>query len=681
MNYLRLLFCLCAGLFLLVSPILAQETSKDTTSTPLYQPNIEELSQLKRRTQNEATVSVAGFQTTTLRESPGIVTLITQEEILNSGAKDLLDVLRTVPGFDVAYDVAPLLTIRGSNSSEAKMLFTIDGVMMNSIAFGGIYPVMRYPLHNIDRIEIIRGAGSAQYGGMAGLAVINIISKKAKNNFEGGATATVGLADGGLMRNYFEGWGATKLANGVEIDLNVLQIAGKFNNRIDEENGLYTGRVNTKDKIQTTNSYWNFGLRYKKLTMRYINSTVRNRLVHIGDAVLSANDNFFQASYDTDLGSKLTFHSKFSWQQQTPNNFTNIPRQNLVDTTKLNVLGLFNTIDDRYGFKNYLAYQLKDNLSLTAGGEVLYDYVIYTTSRRFKTGDISANYLGLAGFAEVNFTSKYANITAGARYERYGNITPVVVPRLAITKAFEKFHFKALYSQAFKNPTLFNIEFAEKGIGNIEPERFSLIEFEIGWRPRSNLQLSTNVYYSQIQNFITRKDGLDNSGNGTASYENLGNTATRGVEAELRWQPKWGYVNLGYSFYNVVETASFLKLPRVSGVFPGVSSQKANLQVFVKILPKWNAHLSAMYINNKFRINKTGGDVREPLIMPREIHINLYTQVNDVIFKNFALGLGCFNLLDGNYRITSWKADVSSLIDMPWQGREVYVKLVYRIKN
>ena len=50
-------------------------------------------------------VAVSSKNGLTTRETPGIITLITSEEIQNSGARDLTDVLRLVPGFDVLQDL------------------------------------------------------------------------------------------------------------------------------------------------------------------------------------------------------------------------------------------------------------------------------------------------------------------------------------------------------------------------------------------------------------------------------------------------------------------------------------------------------------------------------------------------------------------------------------------------
>lgn len=656
-------------------------TTTDSTNSPFYQPTLDELTQIKRKNQTEATVSVAGFQSTTLRESPGIVTLITSEEIQNQGAKDLSDVLRNVPGFDLAFDVFPVNTIRGNSASEAKLLLLIDGHQMNDIAIGASDLFMRYPLSNIDRIEIIRGAGSAQYGGMAGLAVINIITKKAKNNFEGGASSVIGVADGGIMRRNFEGWVLTKLNNNVEIDLSAASIEGKWTNVNDRINGLYFGPVNNRDTEHASSSYWNFGLRYKKIELRYLNANSYSRLTLLGMAKILNVNHFLSAAYRIDINAKTVLHTKINWKRQTPNNFLDVPPQVLGDTTKLRALELFNTVNERYSTNNYLLHKFSEKITATAGMELYYDYAKYTNGFVFKDGQSSLGFTGLAGFAEVNFTSQYANVTLGARYEKYANITPIIVPRLAITKAFEKYHFKALYTEAFKNPTVFNIEFAKNGVGNINPEKFRLIEFEMGWKPRPNFQITANIYDVRISEYITRQDILNNVGQAVGSFVNLGNSGTQGVEAELKWQPKWGTLTAGYSFYRVTDMNENFKLPRISTVLPGVPAQKFTLQGFVKVTSKWTFSPNIIYFNNKFKLSDINQSMTEPQEYAGELHINLYTQYNDFIFKNLSIGLGCFNLLDGNYRILPWKRDVSANITMPWQGREFYVRLLYNLKN
>jgi outer membrane receptor protein involved in Fe transport len=115
----------------------------------------------------------------TSRESPSILSVITEEEIRNSGARDIIDVLRMVPGVNFSYDVDGVIGIsfRGMWANEGKMLIMVDGQEMNELVYNTIQFGSRFNLNEIKRIEMIRGPGSAMYGGTAELGVINIITK------------------------------------------------------------------------------------------------------------------------------------------------------------------------------------------------------------------------------------------------------------------------------------------------------------------------------------------------------------------------------------------------------------------------------------------------------------------------------------------------------------------------
>src|SRR5689334_11230220 len=117
------------------------------------------------------------------RETPGILSIITAEEIQNSGARDLTDVLRLVPGFDVLQDLQFVMGIglRGSWANEGKVLVLMDGQPFNELLYQTVAIGNRFPVDAIERIEIIRGPGSAIYGGSAEYGVINIITKAAES--------------------------------------------------------------------------------------------------------------------------------------------------------------------------------------------------------------------------------------------------------------------------------------------------------------------------------------------------------------------------------------------------------------------------------------------------------------------------------------------------------------------
>ena len=120
---------------------------------------------------------------TSIKELPGIITFVTQEQIRSSGARDLVDVLLQVPGFSLGTDVqgAVSLGFRGMWAHEGKVLLLWNGHELNEAFFGTLQLGRRYPLDHIKQIEIIRGPGSVIYGGFGELAVINVVTLKGED--------------------------------------------------------------------------------------------------------------------------------------------------------------------------------------------------------------------------------------------------------------------------------------------------------------------------------------------------------------------------------------------------------------------------------------------------------------------------------------------------------------------
>jgi outer membrane cobalamin receptor len=127
-------------------------------------------------------VMISSRKALSQRETPSSVSVITAEEIRNSGARDLIDVLRQVPGFDFRVSVNNGLAIgmRGQIGSDGRVLMLVDGIDVNEHRYGSAIIGQGFPIEQIARIEIIRGSALALYGGTALLGVINIISKSAE---------------------------------------------------------------------------------------------------------------------------------------------------------------------------------------------------------------------------------------------------------------------------------------------------------------------------------------------------------------------------------------------------------------------------------------------------------------------------------------------------------------------
>ena len=154
-------------------------------------------------------VTSASKKAESLSTAPAAIFVITGEDIRRGGFSSVPDALRTVPGLYVVQQSSHvwLVTARGfSNEFNDKMLVLIDGRLVYSPTFGGVYwDVQDPPLEDIDRIEVIRGPGGTLWGANAVNGVINIITKEAAKT-QGMLTASsAGVNEGYAARVRYGG--------------------------------------------------------------------------------------------------------------------------------------------------------------------------------------------------------------------------------------------------------------------------------------------------------------------------------------------------------------------------------------------------------------------------------------------------------------------------------------------
>ena len=154
----------------------SQKTSQSSPSD-LTQVSIENLMNME--------VTSVSKKEQKLSEVAAAIFVITPEDIRHSGATNIPDLLRMVPGLNVAQINANTWAIsaRGFNFQFAsKLLVLIDGRAVYTPLFGGVnWDTQDVLLEDIERIEVIRGPGGAIWGANAVNGVINIITKKAED--------------------------------------------------------------------------------------------------------------------------------------------------------------------------------------------------------------------------------------------------------------------------------------------------------------------------------------------------------------------------------------------------------------------------------------------------------------------------------------------------------------------
>ena len=169
-----------SALLLLIATWLTglSSTARDTNGSPdLTELPIERLMQIE--------VTSVARRSETISQSPAAISVVTQEDIRRSGAMNIPDALRLVPGLEVArLDASQwAISARGFNDVFAdKLLVLQDGRSIYTPLFSGVFWDVQGPmLEDVDRIEVIRGPGATLWGANAVNGVINIITKSSKD--------------------------------------------------------------------------------------------------------------------------------------------------------------------------------------------------------------------------------------------------------------------------------------------------------------------------------------------------------------------------------------------------------------------------------------------------------------------------------------------------------------------
>jgi iron complex outermembrane receptor protein len=133
-----------------------------------------------------------------LDETPGAVTILDRDFIRSSGARDVADLLRLVPGFQSSTSFegdAPQASYHGVYGYySARIQVLVDGRSVYSNYFAGsVAPgLMTVMLDDIERIEVLRGANSVAYGARAMFGVVNIVTRHSADTLGPRAALTRG---------------------------------------------------------------------------------------------------------------------------------------------------------------------------------------------------------------------------------------------------------------------------------------------------------------------------------------------------------------------------------------------------------------------------------------------------------------------------------------------------------
>ncbi len=465
---MRQFIALCLGVICVPLISYSGSTWASEASTPIIAADnpylgmsLEDLMQVQ--------VSVASKKPQTLQDTAAAVFVLNHEDIRRSGATSIPEVLRLVPGVQVArlYGHAWAITSRGFISTFSnKLLVLIDGRSVFSPLFSGVYwDIQNVMLEDVDRIEVVRGSGGATWGANAVNGVINIITKSAHAT-QGGLL----VAGGG---NDEKGFGAGRY--GFALGENgAARIYAKGFSRKDA-NSRNPGAVpNWKEQRGGFRADWDWGKQQAML----------DGAIYSGSE--SAVSTIFQPNFNNPV---VTYAAKTSgghllgrWQDD------GLSLQVYVDRTKRERLTFSesrNTMDieAKYRFSPFKNHDIQ----LGLGYRRTHDNIPGTFGLSF-TPISRTDYLYSSFIQDQMSLSRDVDLTLGAKFEHndYSGLEWAPTARL-MWRASENHRIWAAYSRAYVPPSRADRSLQEKFVNSPG--------FQMGLVPSPNMQTTHMTAY------------------------------------------------------------------------------------------------------------------------------------------------------------------------------------------
>ncbi len=657
-----MLTCLLPGVF----SSLLHAQSKDTLSSPVLLQGTRSIIGIKPDENNSVITTGANLSELNINDAPSVMSVITAKEIEEMGYPDLTDILNLFPGIQVASDVQNCngIGIRGNWANEGKLLFMIDGIQINDMAYGSIVMGLRFPTINISRIEFIRSSGSSIYGGLAGLGVINIITKKGQELSGHSIVTGMGYSRNAVSQARIAYCYGGQLIKGVE-----LSVIGLINSGFKSNEQVVlpdSSQVNFRDSSQTNCVYVNLLLKYRSLKFQQMYEDYNWQSTY--EAISSLfRTSHTELSYQLKRGAfSVTPYAFYKWQIPWNNQYGD-PKQYDVQ----------NIVATRFSGGLTAEGTFFKKLKFVGGLQGYTDYMRYYRKALYlKNGKPDARFNGVASFLEFNYSTRFANFFAGARVDRYAHFQAYIAPRLSVTKAFKFWHYKLIYGQALKIPTLQNINLSDHG--NISPEHLTEMQAELGLSFR-HIDVAVNVFDNTISNYIFYKYDLNTL---TEFYQNMPGRIEV-VGAELSAALKWGPFRASLAYANYYNRHNDIRATMVDSLDPSAgnlafSRHKLSSTLSFRLSSRYSVTLTNIYRSGAYsyvQVNATSGEYGKVYFKPTDLLSVGFQSKNNFGFFDYYVGVrNCLNT--HIYNLYPYQSGYQPTLDM---GRELIVKLKFNL--
>ncbi|MGH8580235.1 MAG: TonB-dependent receptor plug domain-containing protein [Gammaproteobacteria bacterium] len=679
---------------------------------------------------DEELITIATGKKQPVSKAPAVTTVITADDIKAIGATDLDEVLETVPGLHVARGAigyTPIYTIRGIFSEfNPQVLVLINDIPITNLFLGNRNNIWGgMSVEAIQRIEIIRGPGSAVYGADAFAGVINIITKAALDidgTELGGRRGSFDTWDGWLLHGgTYKGFEVAAMLEyhdtdgqreNIDADAQTL-----FDNILGTNASLAPGTVN----LQRENIDARLDIHRANWRLRAGLQRRRDWGTGAGGAqALDPDGRFNSDRWNVDL----TYHnpslaeqwdvegqiSYFDTSQEVDSNEALFPRGTVLPIgpdgnirrggiptlfpngfignpevferhARFNISAFYTGFDRHLlrmgtGFNYANIWKVKEskNFGIDPSTQTRIEP---PGSRLVETTDTPFVFLNEGDRENFYFflqdSWRFANdweLTGGLRYDYFSDFGGTVNPRFALAwQTRQNLTSKLLYGEAFRAPS-----FAETSninnpvaLGNpdLEPEKIRTAELAFDYLPTEDFRLSANVYrywWSDIIRFVP------DPGATSVTAQNTGEQTGYGLEIEADWHVTPYFSLLGNYAFQISEDDTSNE----------DAGNAPHHQVYVRadweFLPNWRFNPQVNWIVDRDRV---AGDNRPEIddysavdVTLRRIGIDNHW---DVVFA-------VRNLFDSDVREPSLAGIPAASIpdDLPQAGRSFYGEVRFR---
>ena len=491
----------------------------------------------------DVVVTATGTEISADKVGGNSVTVITAKDIEAMKASTVADVLKAVPGLDVASNggagTATSVFMRGADSKNTLIL--VDGVMLNDPSSANrSAELSNLTADNIERIEVVKGPMSVMYGSNATSGVINIITKKGQGPFSCFADIS-----GGSYGTVKTGAGASGTMKALNYSLAVSGIHADGFSIADDENDHINKNGNTHEK----DAYENVTLS-GRAGYDFSPATHLDMVTRYTDSSTDLDD------YGSGYAGDAFAYDPVTWASLPD---LSSPHKRSIDARQsLTKASLKNSFADRF-LSTSLSYQLSDQKreytendgtdggyykgrshEATFQGDLNFDTNTVTLGTSYYREIMESTAIDErdADIVSVRIQDQFMpndsmTVLLGARLDDHDRFGDKTTYRIAPSYAFKTGTcLKASYGTGFRAPSLYELYEPNYGNNDLGPEESRGWDFGVEQAFKDSAITLGCTYFNMVFDDRIVYDFT------TSQYNQLdGKTRTSGVEASVGWSP------------------------------------------------------------------------------------------------------------------------------------------------